>query len=790
MLNLFDSAYIFDARRKENPAETCFLHDDGFEVHKMLKKGIVPEFDGVLWGAFFEEARKVGTITIRLSEHVEEFSNRLALQYAVPGIEWNNSKCYTWYQSHFEDHPSYPRQLDDRTYVYPAAGLYTCGIRLYVHKCNFPLKPGDIPPFEIIAEGPETEPIVLKVESGLWGKPAGVRTAETYNGYTDARPEGDALALTVEATPGITGPDRTVVTLSTGCGDVSFLPAECRQKGYMAIPDFGLLISCGEVPDSIRKNPYTAPRIRERVKGKPWRTFEAVSKDIGLKKVSGVAGKTDKFDHHEPKSYLITPDKRMNDHWNIGLSHLMSFCTELENGRWDVKIGPYPMFGTESAEIVKMLGLYGRSDVSKGAIDVFLDSASKWKPEGLYQTKEGCLNIPYGIYKTDCWVPYEPSFILMSITEYYLFSRDLSFLRSAKDKLIACIEWIFREIDLWKIPGVQDAGLLPPTRNGDISDWGTCLEGDGDTYMAIRCTLAALKDVGDDRLEALEKRLAEYKQDIRAAYRYLVSRVPVTPLRDGTYSPSFAVKTYLRGWMSDIWPFSPVNALRGAWLDVDHSLQIFDAGVFDPDEREMQWVLDTFEDNLALNDYLLPKKWDDIRQDPETGARDATAQKTDYDAEKDWYEWGGTGWQNGYCPLMQVYLRTGEAKAYIRSFYNTYALHADPDNFWLREHAASLRYAAKTFEEAWMLFRLRAVLVWDTPDTLYLCRCTPDEWYEKGFEVKNMPTYFGTLNMKCEGGRLTVHMDFTVKPEQILLRLPEGKTVSPDLTQNSWTFDL
>ena len=788
MLNLLNSAYIFDAREEAFAPETCFVHNDGAEWHKLLKQGKRGEFDGVLWGALWEEARNVGNVIIRLSEPVEEFSNRLALQYAIPGVEWNNSKCYTWYQSHFEDHPHYPRQIDERTYVYPAAGLYTCGLRLYVHECNFPLRVNDIPPFEIIAEGPETRKITLTAESGLWGIGKGMSVAETYNGKTEAFEENGSVRLEIEATEGMTGPDRTVVTISTQAGEVSFLPVECEKKGYMAIPDFGLLISAGKVPDGVRESPYTGETVLARVQKKPWRTFKDTEKDIGLKKVRGVQGKTDVFTRYDAQSELITPDERMNEHWKIGLSHLMSFCTKLDNGRWDVKIGPYPMFGTESAPIVKMLEIYGRPDVALGAEDVFLDSASKWRPEGLYQTKEGCLDIPYGIRKTDCWTPYEPAFILLSITEHYLLSRDKAFLERAKEKMIGCVEWIFREIDLWKIPGAQDAGLLPPTRNGDISDWATFMEGEGSTYSGVKCALAALKDVGDDsRLEQLNDRLEEYRNAIRTAYRFILSRTPVVALRNGTYAPSFALKTYMRGWMSDVWPFSPVNALRGAWIDVDHSLQIFDAGIFDPDEKETLWALNAFEDNIALRDDLLPKKWDDIRQDPETGARDATAQKTDYDPEKDWFEWGGTGWQNGYCPLMQVYLKTGNAKAYVRTFYNTYALHADPDNYWLREHAASLRYSAKTFEEAWMLYRLRAMLVWDEPETLNLCRCVPDEWYGKGFEVKNMPTYFGILNMKCEEGKIEISLQKTAKPARLEITLPGGSRIRLNENETRWT---
>ena len=788
MLNLLDSAYIFDARRKENPIETAFVHDDKAAWHNAMKNGTTPEYDGVVWGALFEEARIITKVTIRLSEPMAEFSNRLVLQYALPGIEWLNSKCYTWFQGRYEDFPAYARQIDEVTYEYDAPRILTCGLRFYRHRRNFPFEPQDLVPCEIFAEGPETKTAILNVESGLWGCKEGVSVSHVHNGGARFTDDGKLECVYTEL---IKGADRTVVTLTTARGDVSFLPHECVEKGYMAIPDFGLLISAGEVPAGVRENPVAAKTIRERVAEAPWRTFEATQKDIGLKPVSGVKGKTDNFTRYEPAPSFVCPDKRMNEHWKIGLSHLMAFCTELGEGRWDVKIGPYPMFATESSPIVKMLEIYGRPDVAMGAINVFLDSADTTCPEGFYNTVEGCMNIPYGIYKTDNWIPYEPAYVLMSVADHYLLSRDKKYLAEAKDKLIACVKWHFRSIDDWAVSGAEDEGLLPPTRNGDISDWGTYFEGDAVAYRAIRDTLSALGDIcTEEELRPLTERLEKYRADIRRAYRRCLSRTPVVALRNGTYAPSFVVKTYLRGWMSDTWPFSPCNALRGAWMDVDHCLQIFDAGLFGTDEIEFRWVLDAYEDNLALNPYLLPKKWDDIRQDPETGARDATACKTDFDPEKDWYAWGGTGWQNGYCPLMQAYLRTGEAKAYIRTFYNTYALHADPDNFWLREHAASLRYSAKTFEEGWMLYRLRAILVWDEPDSLSLCRCAPDEWYEKGFEVKDMPTNFGTLSMKCDGKTIGISLKRTAVPAKITLRVKNNQTVVLDADKTEWTVEI
>lgn len=792
MLDLIKSAYIYDAKKADNPPETCFLHDDGPDRYRNLVKGHTQPQDNVFWGALFEEPRHMGTVTVRLDKPYPGFSEIVALQYALPGIEWYNSKCYTWYQIHFEDFPFYPERVDDSTFVFHPASIYTNALRLMSHPCNFQTKAEDLPGITVTVEGPETEKISLRVESGLWGKAGGVQLAGCYNGTAEAHMEQDVLCLDVEATEKETGADRTIVTLKTPLGEVSFLPKECQRVGHMAIADFGVLVFAKETPVFIRQNPCTGETIRQSVQKMPWRTFEDTTKDIGLKKVPDLPGKTDQFTRYETGVVFQTPDERMNEHWKIGLSHLMSFCTEQKNGRWDVKIGPYPMFGMESSPIIKMLDTYGRKDVAAGAIDVFLDAYSKTRPEGLYQTTEGCLNIPYGIRATDSWIPTEAGYILQCLAEYYFNSRDKEFLKKAADKMVGCIHWIFREIDGWKLEGTWNAGMLPPTRMGDISEWDYFYTDDAVTYRGVAYALTALTELGDERVAPLQERLAVYRQDIRESYRRGISKAPVIALRNGTYAPGGVSKGYLRGWMYDMWPATTVNALRSGWLDVDHTLKMLECRVFEPDEIESKWMLDSFEDNLALNDYLLPKKWDTLyARDPITGSRDATAQETDYDPDKDWYAWGGTGWQNGYCPLMQCYLLTGEAKAYIRSFYNTYAIHADPDTYWLREHGASLRYPPKTFEEGWMLYRLRAILVWEESNTrLHLCACAPDSWYVEGFTVKGMPTYFGKLDMCCKEGKVEIILDPIAQAEEISLRLPGDKICKLDVTKTQWTVEL
>ncbi|MHB1154451.1 MAG: hypothetical protein ACYCWE_03180 [Eubacteriales bacterium] len=791
-IDLNNFGYTFDVHSQSNPPEARFLRGEAAER--------------VCWGIAFEEPREIGEVIFKLHSDMGNFDNLLQLEYFAPKISWYNAKDYNWYTGHWEAFPDYAEKIDERTFVFKAKQIKTSKLRLRSYECNFQLPLNSVPVFDVNIYG-TAEYIDLNItfETGLWGhSKLSEDKFSVYNGVineTEHPAQGKSilsLSVTDKRLPEKVriNPDRTVVTLETDRGNVSFLPMDLKKHPYIAIPDFGVLIykDGDDLPANIYSDPYNGQgTIRERIRKMPQRTFEMTEQDIGLKPVLHIKGVTDSFKHYDSSVKIELPDKRMQAHWDIGLSHLLAFCSEMPDGRWDVRIGPYKMFGMESSPIIKMIDFYDMTHVTKGALDVFLDSYSVRTPEGLFGSKEGCMCIDYGIAPGDSWIPYDSGYILLALAEHYFVTRDKTWLSDVADKILGCINWIFREIDAHKADSTWGSGLMPPSILGDISEWMVTYWGEAVYFMGINNALNALSDCGEkykNITEAYYKRLAEYREDIRTAYRKNLGLTPVIPLKNGTFAPALASCPYLRGFLSDLWPLSPNNGLRNAWLDIDLVLKIVEAGVFDPSEIEVKWILDCMEDRLALDDFLLPKKWDTISQDFKTRGRDVTSQNTDYNAEKDWYAWGGTGWQNGYNPLAQCYLITGEAEAFLRTFYNIYAVEADPDTFWFREHAASIGYPIKTFEEAMFLYRLRSILVYERDNILYLNRCVPEKWYEEGFSVSRMPTFFGLLDMKVSvtAGKLSVRISLarTADPKKIILRLPKRKEILLDTYKTEW----
>jgi hypothetical protein len=742
---LSESAYKFDCRAAQNPPESRYLTRDGAPV---------------VWGFLWEEPRELGEIVVEIGKEFPAFRTWCLLEYWAPATNWCASRQFTWGQGSWQAYPAYARNEDDKVFRFPAMKVRTVMLRYRV-----------LPP-NALKNMPEQAPTVygvtvieklrIKVATGLWGHPH-ARAMSVHNGRVDlaGTMEGGEprefeldVARPVPDEGTITAPDRTVATLEIGDRQVSFLPTDAEKHPYLCIPDFGVMVWTPEKEKGLPKGwrdaaPRKGKRILERVAELPPQSFARVLEEVRMEPVKTIR----LIENTVPKptnSELSIPDPQWQMQWDVGATHLVHFCKPQADGRWEIRNGPYGMLAMESLYIERILDRCKYHEIVRGGCDVYLDSYSVRTPEGLFQTVEGCMCMPYGVKEGDSWLGMDPGCVMMALAEHYFITRDREWLRARADKLLGCCGWILREIDLHRAEGAWDEGLIPPTTGGDISEWFSYYYWNAIFYEGMVKAIRALGDIGGpeaDAASALEPRVRRFREDLRKAWRKSVGLAPVEPLRDGTFAPGMPPIPYLRGFASDVYPVSPVCGLRNAWMDIDlNGVKLIDAGVFDADEPEARWMADVLEDRLMPDSWLLPKKWDAIRSDPVTASRDATAQATDYDPERDWFSWGGTGWQNGYFPMPEFHLLAGRRNAWIRCLYNTYGIEADKDSGWFREHAASLHYPPKSFEEAQFLNRLLAGIVYERGDDLILDGGAPDAWYGTGFGVMGMPTYFGLLD--------------------------------------------
>jgi hypothetical protein len=751
-LKLSDFAYNYFHTNETNAPETKYLTDDGAPV---------------AFGFCWEEPREIGEIRLKLDTPRADFRHFCCIEYFAPSVNWQASQQFTWAQGTWTPYQSYGRMEDDLTVVFPPMKVRTVKLRMRVRP---PHSLKGLPPFTVEVFGVTgMRPLDCVVETGLWGFAAGNGEPAVYNGVIEKYTHLDStLRLSLLVTEPVpdegtrTLPDRTVVTIPTPKGNVSFLTSHLKEHPYLCIPDFGVMVypDASVLPAGYREAaPRNGMKILDRVRRSEPQNFERVLKEVGMEPVKHIDG-TRNPERREPLSFLNVPDPQLNMQWDIGATHLLTFCRPKENGRWEIGNGWYGMLAQESLYITRILDRYKYHDICRGGHEIYLDSYSIRKPDGLFQTIEGCMCMPYGVKDGDSWLGMDPGCVLTALAEHYLITRDKVWLAGCAGKLLGGCEWILREIDLHKTEGAWDNGMIPPVTSGDVCEFFSYFYYNAIYYEGLVKAIRAISDLDDEygeRARGMTAKTEAFRTAIRTAYRKSIGLAPFEPLRDGTFAPGMPPVPYMRGFMSDIYPVSPTIGLRNAWVDIDlGATKLIETGIFTEADEEIMWITDVLEDRLFLDDFLLPKKWDVIGADPITASRDATPCRTDYNDEKDWFSWGGTGWQNGYFPLPEVYVMLGERNAFIRTLYNTYGIEADRETGWFREHAASLFYPPKSFEEAQFLNRLLAGVIYESGERLFLFSGAPDTWYDTGFSAAGMPTHFGEADLKVERAGDTV----------------------------------
>jgi len=124
---------------------------------------------------------------------------------------------------------------------------------------------------------------------------------------------------------------------------------------------------------------------------------------------------------------------------------------------------------------------------------------------------------------------------------------------------------------------------------------------------------------------------------------------------------------------------------------------------------------------------------------------------------------------------------------FLRGMYNSYASEVDPDLGYIFWEVQKRQYARdKTFEEAAFLERVRAMLVMEDGQDLWLARATPRAWLEQGkkIAIRSAPTWFGTVAYEIvsdvDHGKITaaVEMPSRNPPRTMRLRFRHPQAAS------------
>lgn len=665
------------------------------------------------------------------------------------------------------------------------------------------------------------KPITVEIEWGFTTEHNAPRNGylEAYNGYiTHAAPlaKGNGLRMTGEhswseqpaegARRGlvvelqyVTAPveSRTILTLWTGAGDVSFALPDL-ERGPILVPSLGFFMT--KAGSGITARQYQAQLAAKGAQTVRQQVRQHAEYDLptAVKAFNPSHSTLPEFPvpPYSAPLQIDVPEPLVNDQWRLGAWHLWRCAQKMANGTDCVSIFPlnYATFfsgggavaiGEESFQILRALDLMGMHVQAAGGIDYWLygDHAAPfmWYSELM---GDGALcnsySAPDGIA-----VGYDQKHygghanILQTAVLHYRLTADRRWLQKALPVLAQACQAIVRVRRAWMEqlgPACWAYGLIPPGMGGDTHDLRSFYSASVKYYSALLDTARLLVEEGWPGATELLREAELAREDLRRATDRSAALTPVVRVNDGTYRRYISWQPYMRGIGTDL----P--------LGVDWSALYFEGVIgglrlvpfiYAPDNPLVQELLDVCEDILLPQNSLLKDK---------------------KEAVTNWFlRWGPQG---GHEPHHQAHLLTDDIPLYLRSVFNAYASEVDPDNgYVLWELPLKGGSEEKQFETAAYLERIRQMLVMEEGDTLWLARATPRAWLQAGkhIAVEHAPTSFGETSYRITSDAAHNVIQAEIAPPQrrhpaaiyLRLRLPEqAKILKVTVNGQPWSdFD-
>ncbi len=436
----------------------------------------------------------------------------------------------------------------------------------------------------------------------------------------------------------------------------------------------------------------------------------------------------------QDKGKLILPDMILADFHKAAQVHVaIAADKDPKSGLFVVPAAAwrYGACGNEACWQISMLDQAGHHSRAAAYLETFLATQGVIGPDGNFGSKEGAfqgLDMDDGVPVSGHFgYNLDHGFVMECMANHYRLSRDVQWLKRVAGKLVAACDFVTRERERTKVLAVDgqhvlEWGLLPPGHLEDNPEWRHWFAVNAHAYGGLQAISTVLAAIGHPEAARLAGDAAAYREDIRKAARRCQALAPVERLRDGTSVPRIPTHTGIRGrelgWIRE--------TAYGA-------LHLLEAGVFEPCEPEMTWLLQDLEDNLFGS-----REWG-----------------RPVDVAKDWFSQGGITIQANLMELAIDYLRRGEAKHAIRALFNNFGASLYEDVRVFTEHpVVELGHGIgpfyKSSDESKSLTWLRHHLLHEDGACLHLAKGAPEGWYAAGqeFGVDAMATYFGPVSFR------------------------------------------
>jgi len=444
------------------------------------------------------------------------------------------------------------------------------------------------------------------------------------------------------------------------------------------------------------------------------------------------------------------------------LAHVLMADYKMPDGLVNTSVGTstYGNFSNESCMIVNELDQRGASEEARKRLDLWVKYQGTAKQPGNFTDYKGMY---FGAGGFECGsYNQHHGWVLWCLCQHYLLTHDEKWFANNAASVIAGADWIFRQRrntmkDLPHSRGWEH-GFLPAGSLEDVTDFYYWLSTNALTWRATEYAARALETANHPEAARVRAEAEAYKADLIKGFETQRENAPVVRLRDGRWIPDYPSRLYRRGrevgWIREV---------------LEGSVYLLISGLYDPNTKQGQWILDDFQDNRYMNPpygYSVP------------------------DFDMTWFARGGISMQPNLLAGLLPHLDRDEPEVYLWMFYNAWnSCYREEANAMVEHPLPVLGWSnavlVKTSDEANAVTWLRYLYVYPHNGLLHFGRAIPRAWFaqEQPFSVSGMVTEFGkagvvyTPDPKLDSARAVVSLEQVHAPKQMLVRfrVPEGK---------------
>jgi hypothetical protein len=296
-----------------------------------------------------------------------------------------------------------------------------------------------------------------------------------------------------------------------------------------------------------------------------------------------------------------------------------------------------------------------------------------------------------------------------------------------------------------------ERGFLPAGSLEDVTDFYYWLSTNTLTWRATEYAARALEAAGHPEAARVRGEADAYKADLVRGFETQRENTPVVRLRDGRWIPDYPSRLYRRGrevgWIREV---------------LEGSVYLLISGLYNPNTKQGQWILDDYQDNRYLNPpygYSVP------------------------DFDMTWFARGGMSMQPNLLAGLLPHLDRDEPEICLWMFYNAWnACYREEANAMVEHPLPVLGWSngvlVKTSDEANAVTWLRYLYVYPHNGVLHFGRAIPRAWFAQTqpFAATDVITEFGsagvtyTSDPKTNTARAVVTFEQAHAPRQMLVR--------------------